>query len=83
MNVKRPVPILLPVWWQLTVSGAGRERSVVAGANPVVRPSVSPRDLTATEPETKWLTATTEIRTGKGKLYLCVVIYLYSKLIPG
>lgn len=41
------------------------------------------RDFTATEPETKWVTDITEITTGEGKLYLCVVIDLYSKLVLG
>lgn len=41
------------------------------------------RDFTATEPETKWVTDITEISTGEGKLYLCVVIDLYSKLVLG
>ncbi len=41
------------------------------------------RDFTAAEPETKWVTDITEIKTGEGKLYLCVVIDLYSKLVVG
>src|SRR5699024_10042121 len=41
------------------------------------------RDFTALEPETKWVTDITEIKTGTGKLYLCVVIDLYSKLVVG
>jgi putative transposase len=41
------------------------------------------RDFTALEPETKWVTDITEIPTTEGKLYLCVVIDLFSKLIIG
>lgn len=41
------------------------------------------RDFTALEPETKWVTDITEIPTHEGKLYLCVVIDLYSKLVIG
>lgn len=41
------------------------------------------RDFTALEPGTKWVTDITEIKTGEGKLYLCVVIDLYSKLVVG
>ena len=41
------------------------------------------RDFTALEPETKWVTDITEIPTFEGKLYLCVVLDLYSKLVMG
>jgi putative transposase len=41
------------------------------------------RDFTASEPETKWMTDITEVMTGEGKLYLCVVIDLFSKLVIG
>ncbi|TDN66101.1 integrase-like protein [Halothiobacillus neapolitanus] len=41
------------------------------------------RDFTALEPETKWVTDITEIAPHEGKLYLCVVIDLYSKLVIG
>jgi len=41
------------------------------------------RDFTASEPETKWVTDITEIATAEGKLYLCVVIDLFSKLVIG
>jgi putative transposase len=55
------------------------------------RPSLPPtgvqnlleRDFTAMEPETKWVTDITELKTGEGKLYLCVVIDLFSKLVAG
>lgn len=39
------------------------------------------RDFDALEPETKWVTDITEIATDEGKLYLCVVIDLFSKLV--
>ena len=41
------------------------------------------RDFTALEPETKWVTDITEIPTLEGKLYLCIVLDLYSKLVMG
>lgn len=41
------------------------------------------RDFTALEPETKWVTDITEIPTGEGKLYLCVVIDLFDKIVIG
>jgi putative transposase len=41
------------------------------------------RDFNALEPEAKWVTDITEIKTGEGKLYLCVVIDLFSKLVLG
>jgi putative transposase len=41
------------------------------------------RDFTALEPETKWVTDITEIGTLEGKLFLCVVLDLFSKLVIG
>ena len=41
------------------------------------------RDFNALEPDTKWVTDITEISTQEGKLYLCVVLDLYSKLVIG
>ena len=41
------------------------------------------RDFNALEPETKWVTDITEIHTQEGKLFLCVVIDLFSKLVIG
>lgn len=41
------------------------------------------RDFNALEPETKWVTDITEIMTDEGKLYLCVVLDLFSKLVIG
>lgn len=41
------------------------------------------RDFAAHEPETKWVTDISEIKTLEGNLYLCVVIDLFSKLVVG
>lgn len=41
------------------------------------------RDFKALEPETKWVTDITEMKTDEGKLYLCVVMDLYHKIIVG
>ncbi len=41
------------------------------------------RDFSALEPDTKWVTDITEISTQEGKLFLCVVLDLFSKLIFG
>jgi putative transposase len=41
------------------------------------------RDFSALEPDTKWVTDITEIPTQEGKLFLCVVLDLFSKLIVG
>ena len=41
------------------------------------------RNFLALEPETKWVTDITELKTAEGKLYLCVVIDLFSKLVIG
>ena len=55
------------------------------------RPGVRPdhvrnhleRDFVALEPNTKWVTDITCIRTGEGWLYLCTVLDLYSHKIVG
>ncbi len=41
------------------------------------------RDFTALEPETKWVTDITEVKTQEGKLFLCVVLDLFSNLVIG
>lgn len=41
------------------------------------------RDFSALEPETKWVTDITQISTQEGKLFLCVVIDLFSKVVVG
>ncbi|WP_087944982.1 IS3 family transposase [Xanthomonas phaseoli] len=56
-----------------------------------VSPAVTPpgvvnlleRDFLALEPETKWVTDITEIKTRQGKLYLCIVLDLYDQRIVG
>jgi putative transposase len=40
-------------------------------------------DFVALEPEIKWVTDITELQTDEGKLFLCVVIDLFSKLVIG
>lgn len=55
------------------------------------RPALAPlgvrnwleRDFTALEPETKWVTDITEIKTQQGKLYLCVVLDLFDQRVVG
>ena len=55
------------------------------------RPALTPpsvrnlleRDFTALEPQAKWVTDITEIKTGQGKLYLCVVLDLFDHRIVG
>lgn len=41
------------------------------------------RDFEALEPNTKWVTDITYIRTAEGWLYLCVVLDLYGKRVVG
>lgn len=41
------------------------------------------RNFTALEPESKWVTDITEVATQEDKLFLCVLIDLYSKLVIG
>ena len=41
------------------------------------------RDFEASEPNTKWVTDITYIRTAQGWLYLCVVLDLYSMRVVG
>lgn len=41
------------------------------------------RNFTAQEPDTKWVTDMTVIKTRQGKLFLCVVLCLFSKLVIG
>lgn len=60
-----------------------RGHSGKAGLPPPGTQNNLERDFTALEPETKWVTDITEIRTGEGKLYLCVVVDLFSKVVIG
>lgn len=68
------------------IAGWPRKRKRRQG-RPAIRPvdarNLLERDFTALEPETKWVTDITEIQTLEGKLYLCVVLDLYSKLVVG
>lgn len=68
------------------IQGWPRKRSRRLG-RPTLRPdgvrNLLERDFTAMEPETKWVTDITEIPTLEGKLYLCVVLDLFSKLVLG
>jgi putative transposase len=41
------------------------------------------REFVASEPNTKWVTDITYIRTGEGWLYLCVVIDLFGGIVTG
>ena len=41
------------------------------------------RDFAASEPNTKWVTDITYVRTGENWLYLCVVVDLYSGIVVG
>ena len=55
------------------------------------RPALTPpgvrnlleRDFTALEPETKWVTDITEIKTRQAKLYLCIVLDLFDQRVVG
>ena len=53
------------------------------GSRPVHVENLLERNFDATEPETKWVTDITEILTWERKLFLCVVIDLYSKVVMG
>jgi putative transposase len=74
------------------MAGAGlqgwpRRRKRRFGGKPGVRPvgvtNLLERDFNANEPETKWVTDITEVLTDEGKLFLCVVLDLFSKLVAG
>jgi len=41
------------------------------------------RDFSALEPETKWVTDITEIKTQQSKLYLCIVLDLFDQRVVG
>lgn len=58
------------------------QRPIPAVAPPGVS-NLLERDFFALEPETKWVTDITEIKTQQGKLYLCIVLDLYDKYVPG
>lgn len=60
-----------------------RGRTAIAVPRPADVTNHLQRDFSALEPETKWVTDITEIRTSEGKLFLCVVIDLYHKIVVG
>jgi putative transposase len=60
-----------------------RRRMGRPGVRPVWVSNLLRRDFSAPAAEHKWVTDITEVRTQEGKLYLCVVIDLYSKLVVG
>ncbi|WP_455580179.1 IS3 family transposase [Ectopseudomonas mendocina] len=66
-------------WPRRKRRGFGR----VASGRPAGVKNLLERDFTAQEPERKWVTDITEIATLEGKLFLCVVLDLYSKLVIG
>ncbi len=58
------------------------QRSQPALTPPGVR-NLLERDFTALEPQTKWVTDITQIKTHQGKLYLCIVLDLFDQRIVG
>lgn len=58
------------------------QRSRPALTPPGVR-NLLERDFIALEPETKWVTDITEIKTSQGKLYLCIVLDLFDQRVVG
>lgn len=66
-------------WPRRKRRGFGR----IATGRPAGVKNLLERDFSALEPERKWVTDITEIATLAGKLFLCVVIDLYSKLVIG
>ncbi len=57
-----------------------REERLLGGAHDRDRPEA---DFEATAPNQKWVGYTTELLTGNGKLFLAVVLDLYSKFVIG
>jgi putative transposase len=60
-----------------------RWRRKASGLRPVPVRNHLERDFSATEPNIRWATDITYIRTAEAWLYLCVVIDLYSKAVVG
>jgi putative transposase len=60
--------------------GKGRKRQA---ARPTGLKNHLERNFIALEPESKWVTDITEVATKEGKLYLCVVLDLFGKLVLG
>jgi len=60
-----------------------RWRMKRTGVRPVGTQNYLNRDFTAADPNTKWVTDITYIRTAEHWLYLCIVLDLYSGLVVG
>jgi putative transposase len=60
-----------------------RWRTKPSGTPPAGTRNHLERDVTATAPNTKWVTDITYVRTAEHWLYLCVVLDLYSGLVVG
>lgn len=60
-----------------------RWRRKRSGTRPAAVRNHLDRDFTATQPNTKWVTDITYIRTAEGWLYLCVVVDLYAGKVVG
>ena len=58
------------------------QRAQPASTPPGVR-NLLERDFIALEPETKWVTDITEIKTSQGKLHLCIVLDLFDQRVVG
>ena len=58
-------------------------RAKRSGTRPAYVRNHLERDFSASEPNTKWVTDITYIRTGEGWLYLCTVLDLFSHRIVG
>lgn len=69
------------------LQGWPRRRKRSFGGKPGARPAdvenLLARDFSANEPESEWVTDIIEIPTDKGKLYLCIVLDLFSTLVMG
>ncbi len=48
-----------------------------------VAPNLLGQDFKATRPNQKWVSDTTELDTGEGRLYLAVVVDLFSRFVVG
>ena len=66
----------------LLMAGAGQRVQTALLTPPGIRNRLE-RDFSALEPETKWVTDITEIKTQQAKLYLCVVLDLFDQRIVG
>ncbi|ABJ09856.1 IS3 family transposase [Pseudomonas aeruginosa] len=66
-------------WSRRKKPGFGR----VSSGRPTGVKNLLERDFTALEPKRKWLTDITEAATFEGRLFLRVVLDLYSKLVIG